>query len=535
VPFSCHLHEQIESFLAQLGRFAAPNAARRYDLASILPARQWSRRCLCPFWLTPQSLVNRCGLSFSARTSAAGPMRFVRDLRLALFAAAPLLCHPAQAQTGCVPIPNLTGPSFTYNCPLLAAGLDRLSGSPYSPAALSYSYNYNPVNFYVSPLGNDQGGTNQCLSSSLPCQTINHALTSALQFDALGGDLIINLAAGTYTENLQVSGPIRGQATSYQYPYTFSPLLRIVGAGSGSTTINAPANSNCYTILVNAGANVAITGVTVGGANSTCSAGGSDLYVQFNGILFILSDVVLTTPITNGVMGEENAVILVSPGQSVQALTFAASMPVGVALSAHSLFQADSTITFSNSPSFSTSFLNADGQSHFKLSASPPTTGSFSGRYAILRGLSDLLEYNAAAAPGGSNSLLTGGSRMQIGAVGLATIGASIGLGSTGTAAVVSGSQPYSGRVILSPSGSGLGSSGTTNVNFAYDILQNASGTLGQCVESLSNYGTAGWSSGALGTANYSSAGMVSLNWTNNSIALASGSTYSIDWVCSSD
>lgn len=108
----------------------------------------------------------------------------------------------------------------------------------------------------------------------------------------------------------------------------------------------------------------------------------------------------------------------------------------------------------------------------------------------------------------------------------LASMGSCTGLGSTGTCSV--SGNTTDGVVTLSPSGSGISSSGNAPVNFAAGAAN-----VYTCVFNLGN-GTAGWVSGATvfdgNNANASS----TASWYNPSTNLTSGQTYQISYHCNS-
>jgi hypothetical protein len=75
------------------------------------------------------------------------------------------------------------------------------------------------TNRYVATNGNDQRGTNFCTNPSNPCATIQQGI-----FEAANGD-IVNVAAGTYTENVVINA-------------NFIQNLTIQGSTTGITTVD---------------------------------------------------------------------------------------------------------------------------------------------------------------------------------------------------------------------------------------------------------------------------------------------------------
>ncbi len=108
-----------------------------------------------------------------------------------------------------------------------------------------------PVLLYVSTSGSDGGGSNACTASTAPCLTIQQAINEAQNYPtADADDVIINVAAGTYTENDTVD------ASSLH-------SLTIAGAGASSTTVNGPVGS---VFTVDSGV-VTISGLTITGGH----------------------------------------------------------------------------------------------------------------------------------------------------------------------------------------------------------------------------------------------------------------------------
>src|SRR5260370_5059792 len=62
---------------------------------------------------------------------------------------------------------------------------------------------------FVSPFGDDMGGTNDCSSPDTPCKTIQNAVNQS------GSGDLIELAPGTYTENVTVSQNVTIQGDAF--------------------------------------------------------------------------------------------------------------------------------------------------------------------------------------------------------------------------------------------------------------------------------------------------------------------------------
>ena len=149
----------------------------------------------------------------------------------------------------------------------------------------------NPINLYVSTSGNNHSGANSCLFSATPC-TLAGAVLEAYKFDMNGGNIIINLAAGSYTSvALIFNGMPRGAGNAVPISTGFGTWgqsqIVLDGAGSGSTTLTGD-STDCYVLLSDAGAWVAIENLKLVATGSACQSG---LYVQFGGNYSIYGDV----------------------------------------------------------------------------------------------------------------------------------------------------------------------------------------------------------------------------------------------------
>jgi virginiamycin B lyase len=114
---------------------------------------------------------------------------------------------------------------------------------------------------FVATTGSN-AGPNTCLASGSPCKTITHALTQAVASDT------ISVAAGTY--NL---------ALGETFPLMINRNLS--GAGAGSTIIDATgANTRVITF---SGVPATISGVTITGGATSCTASGSGSFCNANG------------------------------------------------------------------------------------------------------------------------------------------------------------------------------------------------------------------------------------------------------------
>ena len=131
--------------------------------------------------------------------------------------------------------------------PSATAGPIRVN-TPGGTAASNTDFSiYSSNSWYVAspPLGDD---TNDCLSLATPCATVGAAIGKAAADDT------INIASGTYTENVTVTLP-----------------LHFMGAGANSTIVDGNSAGRVFTIL---SGTVSIADLTVQHGNTSGDGGG---------------------------------------------------------------------------------------------------------------------------------------------------------------------------------------------------------------------------------------------------------------------
>lgn len=381
----------------------------------------------------------------------------------------------------------------------------------------------------ISKTGADVAGCGAAQGSGA-CLTIGYALGQALALDVGNSSVTLQLGAGTWSENVTVNGPLRGGTSPTGFTgIATMPLVKIVGAGSASTTIaggqTVAGASYCYAVLANGGAQVSLQGMTVtaNAGGSTCNQ--SDLYAQFFGTVYIVADVKLGASNGYAVFAEEFGMIQVAAGcgSCSGALTFAASGIGAVGLSTNSVFQSDSTLVFTGTPAYSQQVFLAEGNSTVKLLANPPTSGSFTGTLFSLLSNSVFINYNSETWPGSYGLVASGGiwQNAPPPSVGSLTLA---GLGSTPT--VVTTGDAYHGLVTMTPGGSGIAATGTFQITLPYAIDN------GYCTISPTGDGTGSWQ---LGSVFQISGNTLSptIRWSNGgATALTSGQTYPLAYVC---
>jgi hypothetical protein len=121
------------------------------------------------------------------------------------------------------------------------------------------------VTLYVATTGTDRD--NFCNVMSRPCSTIQHAINRAMNPHKNGDNVTIDVAPGTYDENMR--------RNSDAEPISASSLasLTITGAGASTTTVSAQNASSVFTIDNGV---VTISGLTLTKGDTPDNGGGVD-------------------------------------------------------------------------------------------------------------------------------------------------------------------------------------------------------------------------------------------------------------------
>jgi hypothetical protein len=136
----------------------------------------------------------------------------------------------------------------------------------------------------------------------------------------------------------------------------------------------------------------------------------------------------------------------------------------------------------------------------------------------------------AVAWPGTATSYLQGGVYDQPPAP---TASSDANIGTTGTVAMLSGSTPYQGAVVMTAGGTAIGSAGNVTVTFPSPIsVRRQNGGTMQCGAGLLTSGSGTWANGARVSGTNVSTGAVSFNWNNFGVGLAAGSSYTFWYNC---
>lgn len=155
-----------------------------------------------------------------------------------------------------------------------------------------FGFTANPINLYVATGGADHGGLNSCLFTASPC-TLSGATLEAYKFDVAGGNVVIHIAAGAYTNvALTFNALPRGGGNAVFVGTGGTGTLgqsQILLDGAGSSTTSLTGDStDCYVILSNAGAWVGLENLKLIATGSACQSG---LYVEALGAANIYGDV----------------------------------------------------------------------------------------------------------------------------------------------------------------------------------------------------------------------------------------------------
>lgn len=395
----------------------------------------------------------------------------------------------------------------------------------------------NPTNFYVSTAGND---ANPCTLAS-KCKTIQHTIDYAVaNYDAGGGNIIINIGAGTFNEAVTVAGPLPGAAAANES----GAILEIIGNGSGSTFITLNSCGIPSALFVGAGAYVKFNHLKL---TSSFCAGGVDLVVYQHAVASLAGG-----DVEFGAGGVNGAIINVfdhstfNTGYSNYGFKISGSAAYGILLSTFSsMGGSDSaTYTLTGTPNFPLGFVVAIDNSLY----TPGTNWAFSGAatgpsYVIANNSTVDTEQIAFVIPGSTPGFI-GGSSFIDNNLGLACIGGATvpftcrdavgptGLGGAGVATLSASSGDYSGVVHMVP-GAGAAAIGVVHVATPSIVVEPGS-LSATCVASV-NQLSAGWAAGSAVQSQYvstSTTGSIILYWSNAGVALTNGTPYDINYSC---
>jgi len=384
-----------------------------------------------------------------------------------------------------------------------------------------------PIVMTVASTGtDDSGGMNYCLT--MVCKTVSQAVSRLNRFDIQGQAPTINIGAGTFTDRIAQNAPLSGSAQIdmgrggiENWQKGGANALRLVGAGSGSTTLQSPGDANaCYTLLANYGGAFYLDSIKVTYSPGTCS-GGAATYGQAHGKFTFGNDVVIGGTSTNAIVGEEQAFFWVKPGWSASTgLTIDGTFTnAGIALS-DSMFQSDPPLTINGS--FGSGVITASDLSDVKLSGKPPiqvkSGGSVTGPAFSFSGNATLLTSFVTTFPGTVAGQMVHGARWD-GAVSPTTVIGQVGMGSGGRVSISASATPNQGLITMNSGTSGAASSGTVSLHWPY-------ATLNSCVV----YGANGTLLRA--SMSFKDSTHPVINWDNFGSSLAKNTSYYLVYLC---
>lgn len=213
-------------------------------------------------------------------------------------------------------------------------------------------------NVYVdASTGNDSTGKG---TLALPWQTIQHA-ANVIQanYDLAGQNMVINVAAGSLTAGLTLTGPITGASGPGS--------LLVQGAGSGSTTV-AVSGANAFVGLF--GAQFSVNGFTVTASGS--SPNGCAVLSQSGSAITIGSDIIFGACATGHMVAQIDGFIGAGP-YGISGSAPAHWLEAGGTISIQS-----GSIVLTGTPAFSTAFAYAQLGGLIEA-VSPTFTGTATG------------------------------------------------------------------------------------------------------------------------------------------------------------
>lgn len=465
-------------------------------------------------------------------------MKYIRIL-LALLACAVAAPTYAQWQTPLysIPIGRGAGNQGFDSIPLGTAGWVLMSNGPGAKPTfqLLSSFGTNPGNLYLSPSGND---ANDCLSLGTQCATLQRAMALATRYNLNGAPLTINLAAGTYTKGVVASGAIVGIASVGAFT---SPMIKIVGAGSTVTTIDPSTNcgSTNNGIFVSDGLNLGIGSVKI----QTSCASGNDVIANNNGRIFLVDNDVNFGPANNALIYAGTNSIFDANYAGSKSFTISGGGTYGFAASTNGTIVTGIgvTNTIVGTPNFSSCFVSLIDGAFYSEGINSTWSGSATGRrYCNALSTKADREQSLQSLPGNLPGTLQGTSVMYAngivggvsidtpcigGATGCRNATAPTGLGTGGSATMVTGANDHSGTVSLGM-GTGPATSGTV-VIAPVSILTGDYGGGGSCVVGLSNIG-AQWPAGAM-VQGYLDTSGIHIVW---SASVSASLSYNVSYVC---
>lgn len=378
-----------------------------------------------------------------------------------------------------------------------------------------------PLNLFISKLGSD---ANDGRVSGSPCLTISKALDTAFLYHVRGGNVYLNFqGAGVWAESVDVAGLLTGNAAKESIGQ-----IVVNGNGAANTTIGGnPAKAG--TVIVSGYAVVAVQNVTL----TANAAGQSCLYANLGGTINVQSGVVFGN-------AEGHHMITENTGSQIELwddLTITGDAGGCFALAnSGSLIQFNPVgtpvITLTSVPDFGTAFFGAQYNGTIVFYTGWSTTGTATGRKLIAD--QNGIIYNAtgvAALPGDEIGLCSRGGRYFPSTV--PTLSDITGLGTGGTATVITGSGSHAGFIELTTGTGTMYLTGNVGVYFQNTMVGLSNALPGPYLVSPVP-GVNGWGPGASAMVSAYTDGNILITWNNPSSVLTASTTYRLSYLSDS-
>ena len=390
-----------------------------------------------------------------------------------------------------------------------------------------FGFTSNPINLYAATGGADHSGANSCLFTASPC-TLAGAATEAYKFDIAGGNIVINAAAGSYTNvALIFNGLPRGAGNAAPVASGFGAWgqsqIVLSGAGSTSTTLTGD-STDCYVLLSDAGAWLAIETLKLVATGSACQSG---LYVQLGGRASIYGDVSFAGASVNDIHLEADAHVEHWP------VTGHPDIITGNAVAflengSGKFIDNGGAWTVSGTPTFSTAFADIADGGIWLLDDSTIFNGALGGSSlgAQVHANSTIINHTGTALP----TLLQGKVHLWNGGRVSPSDGATIAVTGFGTGAtgVVNG-DGYGGFAAATTTSSGVAATGQITITPLDLVINPLTGNTNVCPMILN----AAWpNTSTVFIDNPGTSTLDIWNWNTHGSALANATTYAFGYAC---
>jgi hypothetical protein len=401
--------------------------------------------------------------------------------------------------------------------------------APYN--SMIWGVTANPLTLYVRSSGSDTA--NYCMASGTPCATFQRAVNICQQLDMQGGNCLVtntDVAPWSDAESISVTNPLRGAGNGTAVPNIGTRWAsQIVIDGNNQVTITGAAGA-CYGIAASNNAIVGVRRINVAPTFAACQDG---LFAQLGGGINVFDGVTLGATGANGCKAHaENSAYGIQFWENYT-LTGNGSCGYSAGGGASTIIIGAGVGTISGNPTIAELVFVSSGGTFQTNIANPwgAIPGAMTGA-GFLASPGGTIEANglAVAWPGTATSYLQGGAYDQPPAP---TASSDANIGTTGTVAMLAGSTPYQGAVVMTAGGAAIGSAGNVTVTFPSPIsVRRQNGGTMQCGAGLLTSGSGTWANGARVSGTNVSAGAISFNWNNFAVGLVAGSTYAFWYNC---